>query len=165
MQYEITTSRRCSASGKGDNKGGWLDPPGKCAYARRRRHPSRQDGRRLTRDNQGNPTCARGWSRRNTRHMQGQTCTRRRRRWRRSKLCCLRSRRANVEERLWPWWTCEGRISALQHEEECSPNCRQKITRQVKNTCSGCCITACTARATPHKIRMKSLHRHSAISS
>ena len=31
--------------------------------------------------------------------------------------------RANVEERSWPWWTCEGRISTLQHEERCLSNC------------------------------------------
>ena len=67
-----------------DNKGGWLDLE-LCAQARReevvaprctkgyqekpthvrrRRHRSRQDGRRLTRGNQGSPTCARGGSRR-----------------------------------------------------------------------------------------------------
>ena len=42
-------------------------------YVRRRRHPSRQDGRRLTSGNQGSSTCARGGSRRNTRHTQGQS--------------------------------------------------------------------------------------------
>ena len=72
-----------------DNKGRWLDSelcarqgerkwstsvatrctqesPEKCAYARQEGHPSRQDRQRLTRDNQGSPTSARGGSRRNT---------------------------------------------------------------------------------------------------
>ena len=89
-----------------DNKGGWLDPelcararreeveyirrhkmytrvPEKLAYVRLEGHPSRQDGRRRTRDNQGSPTCGRDGSRRNTRCTRGQSCTRRRRRWRR----------------------------------------------------------------------------------
>ena len=44
------------------------------------------DGRRRTRDNQGSPTCARGGSRRNTRRTRDQSCTRRRRRWRRFKV-------------------------------------------------------------------------------
>ena len=47
------------------------------------RHPSGQDWRRLTRGNQGSPTCARGGSRRTTRRTRGQSCTRRDRRWRR----------------------------------------------------------------------------------
>ena len=59
---------------------------------------------------------------------------------------------------LWPWLTCEGRTSTLHHEEEDSSNCRQKITRQVMNTCAGCCNTTCKARATPHKIGRQSLH-------
>ena len=42
--------------------------PGKCAYARPEGHPSRQDGRRLTRGSQESPMCARGGSRRSTRH-------------------------------------------------------------------------------------------------
>ena len=74
-----------------DNKGGWFDsglcakarreeveyirrhmmymgvPRERRACARRRRHPSREDGRRLTRDNQGSQTCAGGGSRRHTR--------------------------------------------------------------------------------------------------
>ena len=66
------------------NKGGWLDPklcatarleeveyirrqctpgsPGKIADVRLEGHPSRQDGRRRTRDNTASPTCARGGS-------------------------------------------------------------------------------------------------------
>ena len=40
---------------------------GKLAYVKLEGHPSRQDGRRRTRDNQGSPTCARGGSQRNTR--------------------------------------------------------------------------------------------------
>ena len=39
-----------------------------------------------------------------------------------------------------------------QHEGECSSHCRQRIARQVTSTCAGCCNTACTAHATPHKI-------------
>ena len=39
------------------------ESPERCAHARRRRHPSRQDGRRPTRDNQGSRTCARGGTR------------------------------------------------------------------------------------------------------
>ena len=97
-----TVSRNCSACREGwhweYNKGGWLDlglcakasreeveyirrhkmctrVPERRAHVRRRRRPSRQDGRRLTRDNQGSPTSAR--------HTQVQSCTRRRRRWRR----------------------------------------------------------------------------------
>ena len=52
--------------------------PEKPAYVRRERRPSRHDGRRLTRGNQGSPTCARGGSRRNTRHTKGQSYTRQR---------------------------------------------------------------------------------------
>ena len=157
-----------------DNKGGWLDPE-LCANARReeveytRRHKMytrvhrevclRETGKapiwtgwaETDRGNQGSPTCARGGSRRKTRRTRGQSCTRRRRRWRRRKWCRRRSLRVNVEERLWRWLTCAGRTSTLQHEEEYSSNCRQKITRQVTNTCAGCCNTACTAHATPHK--------------
>ena len=70
-----------------------------------------------------------------------------------------------VEERFWHSLTYEGRTSTLLLEEEYSPNCRQKNTKQVMNTCAGCCITACTARGTPHKIGRKSLRRHSATSS
>ena len=59
-----------------DNQGGWLDPelcaksaffatrctpdsPVRRACVRRERRPLKQDGRRLTRDSQGSPTCAR----------------------------------------------------------------------------------------------------------
>ena len=44
--------------------------PREVCLREREGHPSRQDGRRLTRGNQGSPTCARGGSRRNTRHTQ-----------------------------------------------------------------------------------------------
>ena len=64
---------------------------------------------------------------------------------------------SKVEEKLWHWLTCEGRTSTLQHEEEYSSNCCQKITRQGTNRLYG------TRHA--HKIARKSLHRHSAISS
>ena len=76
----------------------------------KKRHPSRHDGRRLTRDNQESPTYARGGSRRSTRRTRGQSCMRRRRHLRRWKLCCRRSPRASVRERLWHWSTCEERI-------------------------------------------------------
>ena len=66
----------------------------------------------------------------------------------------------NVEDKLWHSLTCEGRTSTLHHEEELSSNCRQMITRQVTNTFAGFWNAACTARATPHKIERKSLHRH-----
>ena len=94
----MTTSRSCSACGKDGigmtTKAGGLtwgcaprqdvkkwstsvvtrytrESSEKCAYVRRRRRPSRQDGRRLTRDNQVRPTCARGGSRRDTRRTRG----------------------------------------------------------------------------------------------
>ena len=48
---------------------------------------------------------------------------------------------------------CGRKVVALrlrsQHEEEYSSNCRQKITRQVMNTCAACCNTTCTTHATP----------------
>ena len=82
-----------------DNNGGWLDPE-LCAKPRReeveytRRHKmytrvswevclSRQDGRTLTRGSQESPMCVRNRSRRSIRHTRDQSCTRRRRRWRR----------------------------------------------------------------------------------
>ena len=43
----------------------------------------------------------------------------------------------NMEERLWHWLTCGGRISTLQREEECSLNCRQRITSQVDDNMIG----------------------------
>ena len=80
-----------------DNKGEWLVPelcakarreevqgfPEKRAYVKLEGHPSRQDGRGPTRDNQGSPTCGRGGSRRSTRRMQDQNCTRQHRHSRR----------------------------------------------------------------------------------
>ena len=45
----------------------------------RERHPSRQDGRRLTTGNQGSPTCARDKSEKSTRRKRGQSYTRQRR--------------------------------------------------------------------------------------
>ena len=33
----------------------------------------------------------------------------------------------------------------LQHKEEYSSNCRQKVTGQVMHTCGHCCTAACTA--------------------
>ena len=157
-----------------DNKGGWLDPelcakarqeevdnirrhkmsqesPGKRAYAKPEGHPSRQDGRRLTRGSQESPMCAReGW------------VAHQRHRWRPEKLCCRRSPRANVEERSWPWWTCEGRFSTLQHEERCLSNCHVRTINQVTSTCAGYCDTVCTAHATLHRIGKMSWHLRSA---
>ena len=50
-----------------------------------RERPLRQDGWTLTGNNQGSPMCARGGTRRNIRHTQVQSETRRRRRWTRWK--------------------------------------------------------------------------------
>ena len=63
--------------------------------------------RRLTRDNQGSPTCARDESRRNTRHARPELYA------------------STREEKLWHWSTCDGRISTLHHEGEYSLNCRK----------------------------------------
>ena len=91
-----------------DNEGGWVDPElcakgrrvevesirrhkmntsvsERCAYVRRRRHPSKQDGGRLTRDNQRSPTCARWVVKEYKTHA-------------RSELYA-----SNVEERFWHW--------------------------------------------------------------
>ena len=42
--------------------------------------------------------------------------------------------------KLWQWSTCEGRISTLHRKGECSLNCRQRISRQVMNTCAAVAI-------------------------
>ena len=59
------------------------ESPVKSAHARPEGHPSRQDGRKLTRGNQESPMCARDGSRRSTRHTRDQSCMRQRHRWRR----------------------------------------------------------------------------------
>ena len=46
---------------------------------------------------------------------------------------------------------CGECTSTLQHEEGSLSNYHQRITSQAMNTSAGCCDTACTARATPHK--------------
>ena len=58
----------------------------------------------------------------------------------------------NVKESLWHWLTSEGRTSTLHHEERYSSNYRQKITRQVMNTCAGGLLQCnlCSTRDTAH---------------
>ena len=167
-----------------DNKGGWLDRE-LCAKARREEvehtsspqdvHESPQRGV-PTRDGQGTHQDRTGGDRQGaTREVQ------RAREVRREGVqdalearaartnAATRGAESCVGDRHAHAWRkgCgpEGRTSTLQHEGECSSNCRQKITSQATSTCAGCCNTTCTARATPHLIGRKSLHRHSAISS
>ena len=109
-------SRNCSVCGKAGmgttTKAGGLTPscaprqgacviefPGRCTCAKQGKDPSRQDGRRPTKGNQGSPTSARGGLRRSTGHTQGRSCTPRRRRWRHRKSCCQRLPRANRERK------------------------------------------------------------------
>ena len=44
-----------------------------------------------------------------------------------------------------------------------SLNCRLRTTSQEMNACAGCCDTAGTARATPHKTGRRSWQLHSAV--
>ena len=97
----------------------------------------------------GKPNVRGGGSRRSTGHTRDQSCSR-------------RSPRANVETRSWPWWTCEGRISTLQHDERCLSNCHPRTPSQVTHTCAGYCGTVCTAHATRHRIGKSSSHLRAA---
>ena len=150
----IMTSRSCSACGK-DGTGTTTKAGGliqscapkrdeKCAYARRGRHPSRQDGRRLTRDNQESQR-AREVDREGP------------------ELCAstppLKALKAVLSEVA--TGTRGEKVVALvdvrraycyapARKEEYLSNCHQRITSQVTNTCAGCCNTACTSRVTPH---------------
>ena len=140
------------------NKGGWLDLE-LCAKAKQEEVEDIRRHKMHTRDPR--ETCLRGtekapiktgWARGNFRNMRLEATVRR------AESCTVRG--CHVEEKLWRRSTCEGRLSTLHH----SLTCRQKITRQVTNTCAGCSNTAYTARVTPHKTGRKSLHRHSATS-
>ena len=121
-----------------------------------KRHPSRQDGRRPTREAQSAREVGREGIQdaRKTRTVRVEAL----------KVVLSETPRASVEEKLWHWLTYEGRTSTLQHEEEYSLNCRPRTTSQPMNTCVGCCDTACTARATPQKTGKRSWQLHSAIS-
>ena len=148
-----------------DNKGGWLDPM-MCAKARReeveyiRRHKMytrvpeevclRESGRAPTKT--GWAETDKGTTRKaHTREVGHEgvqdACE--------ARAVCVGAATRGAEscavgDRHGHWSTCEERASTLQHEEEYSSDCRQKITRQVTNTCAGCCNSACTAHATPH---------------
>ena len=108
----------------------------------------------------GKPNVRARWVAKEYKTHAGQGCTRQRC----HSLCCRRSPRANVEEKLWHWLIGGERTSMFQHEEGYLSNYHQRITSQAMNTCAGCCDTACTARATPHKIGRRSWHLHSAFS-
>ena len=185
----ITMSRNCSACGKGGigmtSKAGGLtqgcaprqdvrrwstfvatgctqESPGRCANVRRGKHPSRQVGR-TDKGQPGKPNVRARWAPKEYKtharpELYASTPP---------ALEVLLSEVATEKRggKSWRWLTCEGRTSALHHEAEYSSSCRQKGTRQVMNTCAGCCNTACTARVTVHRIGRKSLHRHSATSS
>ena len=116
---------------------------------RRRKHSSRRDGWRLTRNTQGRPMCASGGARREKYTQDAELYA-----WTPPLKVAERQRlpRVNVEEKLWHLSTCAGRSYALHREGEHSWNCRQRISRQVMNTCADCGNTACTAHVTPHTV-------------
>ena len=149
-----------------DNKGGWLDRE-LCAKARQeeveyiRRHketPSRQDGRRPTRGNQGSPTCAKYKTHArpelyaSTQPLEA------------LKIVLLEIATGKRGGKVVALIDVRRAFSTLQHEEGCLSNCRLKITSQATNTCEACCNTACTAHATPHKLGRRSSRQRTVIS-
>ena len=113
------------------------ESPERRAYMRRRRRPSRQDGRRLTRDSEGSPRCARGGSRRSTRHTQDQNST-----------PPLEALKVVLSEAV---------TSKREEEVVALADVRRASFDAPARRCAGCCSAACPARATPHKIGRKSL--------
>ena len=95
----------------------------------------------------GKPNVRATWVAKEYKTHAGQGCTRQRC----HSLCCRRSPRADVEEKLWHWLMCGERTSTLQHEEGYLSSYHPRITSQAMHTCAGCCDTVCAARATPHK--------------
>ena len=65
-----------------------------------------------------------------------------------------------MEDRSWPWWTCERRISTLQHEERCLSNCHLKTISQVTSTCAG---RAAAIQSVRHTRRCTELERGGGI--
>ena len=176
------TSTSCSACGKVgirmDNKGRWLDPE-LCAGARqeeveytRRRKMYTRVSRDVCLRETGRAPIKTGWAE-TDKGQPGKPNVRAR--WvakeykthAKPELCAstppLEALKVVLSEiatgkrggKVWPWWTCEGRISTLQHEERCLSNCHPRTTSQVTNTFAGCCDTVCTALATLHRIGMK----------
>ena len=96
------------------------DSPERRGPVRRRTGPSRQDGRRLTRE----PNERALWVAKEYKtHARPECC----------KSTPPREALKVVvsEEKMWHWLTCEGRTFTLLHEEEYSLNCRQKFAGQV----------------------------------
>ena len=132
--------------------------PEKRAYVRREGHPSRQDGRRPTRDKQRVAKEYKSHARPEfyastppleaLKVVLSEMST-----GGRGGIGCATGRCA------------KGVLPCSSTKKSIRRTAARKITRQVTKTRAGCCTTSCPARATPHKIGRKSWHRHSAISS
>ena len=110
--------------------------PGRCACVKQGKDPSRQNGRRPTKGNQGSPPqCAREVGR------EGVQDTR--------KASAVRVDAAVGGAESRAVRDCHRRAqrkSPTPHREgECSLNCRPRTTRRVVNTCVDCFDAACTA--------------------
>ena len=113
--------------------------PERCAYARREGRPSRQDGRRLTRDpgTIGEAQRAREVGREGTHDTRQTTAVCVDTAIGGAESCAVGDRNgSNVKRKGCGAGGCAESVFFL-HEGEYSLNCRQKITRQAMNTCGG----------------------------